>query len=268
MLASGVGGVCLRGKVLGYRCAYRPLLTEGRAFFVGDGGMRQDSGNNRETPQGDSPISVERKSGQAAAKRLVLVRHARIVGSHFGQLIGSTDVALDPAAEEQARAMSDRVMRWLPEVCYCSPMQRCRQTAAAVAPQLAPRFDTDLREIDFGQWETLTFAEAAARDPSLVDCWAEFRSDFGFPGGEKIGDFLHRVRAAANRLIRAEAGTVLAVAHGGVIRAMMCLLLGLEPRHYVAFRVPYASTVVIDLFDGKGVLAALEPPEAMGVAHG
>lgn len=214
--------------------------------------MTHDSENSRGN---DSPKT----------KRLVLVRHARIVADHFGQLIGSTDVPLDPAAEEQARRMSDRVMCWTPQVCYCSPMQRCRQTAAAVAPQLTPHFDADLREIDFGRWETRLFAEAAAQDPSLVDCWAEFRLDFAFPGGERIGDFLHRVQAAADRLIHAEAETVLAVAHGGVIRAMMCLLLGLEPRHYVAFRVPYASTVVIDLFDGKGVLAALEPTEA---AHG
>jgi alpha-ribazole phosphatase len=211
--------------------------------------------------KGDSPIFAAQKSGQSPAKRLVLVRHARIIASHVGQMIGSTDLPLDPMAEAQARAMSDRVMRWAPGVCYCSPMQRCRQTAAAVAPQLPPHIDADLREIDFGQWETLTFAEAAAQDPSLVDCWAAFRPDFAFPGGERIGDFLHRVQAATERLIHAEAETVLAIAHGGVIRALLCHLLGLEPRHYVAFSVPYASTVVIDLFDGKGVLVGLERPE-------
>jgi alpha-ribazole phosphatase len=229
--------------------------------------MGQRSEDNR-TAQGDSPIFVERKLGQSPARRLVLVRHARIAASHLGQLIGATDVALDPAAEADAKAMAGRVARWLPQVCYCSPMQRCRQTAAAVAPQLSPRIDADLREIDFGQWETRTFAEAAAENPTLIDCWAQFRPDFAFPGGERIADFLHRVRAAAERLIHAEAETVLAVAHGGVIRAMMCHLLGLEPRHYVAFSVPYASTVVIDLFDGKGVLAALERPEPTEGDHG
>ena len=39
---------------------------------------------------------------------------------------------------------------------------------------------------------------------------------------------------------------------------MICHLLGLEPRHYVAFDVPYCGLAVIDLLDGKGVLAALE----------
>jgi alpha-ribazole phosphatase len=241
--------------------------------------MTQEYENNigqSPSSEGDSPIFVERKLGQSPerklgqspAKRLVLVRHGRILAEHVGKLIGSTDVPLDPASEVQARAMAGRVIRWAPQVCFCSPMQRCWQTAAAIAPHLTPHIDADLREIDFGRWETRSFAEAAAQDPSVVDCWAEFRSDFSFPGGERIADFLARVAAAAGRLIRADAETVLAVAHGGVIRAMICQLLGLEARKDVALRVPYSATVVIDVFDGQGVLAALEPPETVEGNHG
>jgi alpha-ribazole phosphatase len=202
------------------------------------------------------------------AKRLLFVRHARIVTSHIGKLIGATDVPLDPSGEEQARTIADRVMRWAPQVCYCSPMLRCRQMAAAVAPDLPLHLDPNLREIDFGQWETRTFAEAAAQNPSLIDRWTAFGPDFAFPGGESVSGFLRRVQTAADRLIHAEAQTVLAVTHGGVIRTMICHLLGLEPRKYAAFDVPYAAMVVIDLFDGKGVLAAMERPEPTEGDHG
>ena len=202
------------------------------------------------------------------AKRLLLVRHGRLAADHVGRLIGATDAPLDPVGQEQARALAGRVRRWAPQVCYCSPMQRCRQTAAAMVPDLPLRLDPDLREIDFGRWETWTFAEAAAQDPSLVDRWAQMSPQFAFPGGECLGDFVRRVRAAADRLIRAEAETVLAVAHGGVIRTMICHLLGLEPHRYVAFDVPYAALAVIDVFDGRGVLAALERLEVAEDAHG
>ncbi len=195
------------------------------------------------------------------AKRLLLLRHARIVADHVGRLIGATDVPLDPSGEAQAQALADRVLRWGPQACYCSPMQRCRQTAAAVAPDLPLLVDPDLREIDFGQWENRTFAEAAAKDPSLVDRWAAFDLDFAFPAGKAWATFLRRVQAAADRLVSAEPQTVLVVTHGGVIRTMICHLLGLEPRKYVAFDVPYAAMAVIDMFDGQGVLAALERPE-------
>ncbi len=141
-------------------------------------------------------------------------------------------------------------------------MQRCRQTASAVAPDLPPQVDADLREIDFGQWETRTFAEAAGDDPSLVDRWARFEPGFRLPGRGKRGRLsVSRSQLRPSAWSHAEAQTVLAVTHGGVIRTMICHLLGLEPRHYVAFDVPYAALAVIDLFDGKGVLAALERPE-------
>jgi alpha-ribazole phosphatase len=201
-------------------------------------------------------------------QRLILVRHAQIVERHRGQLIGSTDVAIDPAGERVARALSPRIGRLRPQVGYCSPKQRCRQTAAIVAPGLALHVDADLREIDFGDWETRVFADVVAQDSRLLERWSAFDLDFAFPGGERIGDFWERVKAAADRLMRAEAETVLVVAHGGVIRAMLCHLLGLAPRHYVAFRVSYLATAVVDLYDGKGVLTSLEQAEPTEEKHG
>jgi alpha-ribazole phosphatase len=229
--------------------------------------MTQASENTRGKDTA-AQVSSDAEHLRPTTKRLLLVRHAQIAAEHVGQLIGATDVPLDPSAESRARTAAGRLARWNPQTCICSPMQRCRQTAAAVAPDLVPHFDPDLREIDFGRWETKAFAEAAAKDPSLVDRWAAFAPDFAFPGGESVADFLHRVHAAADRLIHAEAETVLVVTHGGVIRTMICHLLGLESRRYVAFDVPYLATAVIDLFDGQGVLATLERPEAAEAGNG
>jgi alpha-ribazole phosphatase len=202
------------------------------------------------------------------AKQLLLLRHGRIAASHVGRLIGATDVPVDPAGLAQLQTVGKRLLPWRPEVCYCSPLQRCRQTASVVASHLPIHFDADLREIDFGRWEQQTFAAAAADDPSLVDRWAAFDAAFAFPGGESVGSFLHRVRAVAERLIAAQADTVLLVTHGGVIRAMLCHLLGIDPRHYAAFQVGYAAVAVIELVDGKGVLAALEQAEFPEANHG
>ena len=202
------------------------------------------------------------------AQRLLLMRHARIPAHLQGKLVGSTDVALDGSGQRQALAQAKRVARWQPQVCFSSPLQRCRQTASAAVPGLTVHVDAELREIDFGRWETRTFAEAAADDPERADRWAAFAPDFAFPEGEDLAGFLQRVRAMAERLLREPAATVLAVTHGGVIRAMICHLIGLDPRHYVAFDVPYAAVAVIERCDGKGVLAALERPAAGEVECG
>ena len=91
-----------------------------------------------------------------------------------------------------------------------------------------------------------------------MDRWAAFDLEFAFPGGEKVGDFLERVHAAADRLKQLDADTVLVLAHGGVVRTMLCYLLGIEARKYVAFRVPYTAMAVVDVVDGHGVLSAME----------
>lgn len=160
-----------------------------------------------------------------------------------------------------------------PNRCYASPMLRCRQTVEAIFPEAvipsaAVQFDNDLREIDFGRWETLSFEEAAASDPSQVERWAAFQPDFTFPEGENLGAFFRRAASAADRLAADEAPVVLAVTHGGVIRAMLCHLLGLEPRQHVAFRIDYGALAVVDVFDGRGVLSQLIPCEIPENAHG
>jgi alpha-ribazole phosphatase len=200
------------------------------------------------------------------AKRLLLVRHARVAADHAGRFIGSTDLPLDDFGQSQCRGLAARVADLAPRRCYSSPRQRCTQTAEALAGGLAIALDDGLREIDFGRWEDCSFEQVRSSDPDLVERWATFAPDFVFPGGEGLAEFLSRVRAAADRLIDDPAETVLAVTHGGVIRAMICYLLGLDPRQYVLFQVGYAALAVIDLFDGQGVLAALEPAMVPPVA--
>ena len=108
------------------------------------------------------------------------------------------------------------------------------------------------------------FSEIRDSSSEEVERWARLSPDFAFPGGESLRDFLDRVRRAADRLASDRAETVLAVTHGGVIKFMLCHLLGLEPQRYVAFEIAPASLTVVRLFEGKGVLTEMirvEPPE-------
>ncbi len=202
------------------------------------------------------------------AHRLVLVRHARLGAAHVGRLVGASDPPLDAAGHQQARALAESIRRLDPQRCFCSPLERCRQTAAAIAAGLSVEIDRDLREIDFGRWENHRFEDLQAEEPALVDRWAAFEFDFAFPGGESLRGFLDRVQGAADRMARDPADTVLAVTHGGAIRAIICHLLGFEPQHYVLFEVDYAAPVVLHLFDGRGVLAFPAADGAGDAGHG
>ena len=148
----------------------------------------------------------------------------------------------------------------------CSPLLRTRETAGiALGAGRDLHHDDDLREIDFGRWEGMSFAEIAAADPAAVDRWAALDEDFAFPGGEGIGAFRERIGAAAGRIAADPAGTVVAITHGGVIRLLICRFLGLDYRHYLLFDVRPASISEIRIEGGRGVLTRLNDAPSGGL---
>ena len=193
------------------------------------------------------------------ACQLLLVRHAAIAPQYAGRYVGSTDVPAEPDGLQQAHELERLVRTRRPCRCFCSPLVRARHTAEVIceAMDLRVEVDEDLREVDFGRWEGKAFDEIAAEDPEAVDRWAEFSHDFAFPGGESVGGFLTRIHRAARRLAGDTAEVVLAVTHAGVIRGMICHLLGLPSRHYLLFNIRHATCTTLDLVEGKGVLSGL-----------
>jgi broad specificity phosphatase PhoE len=138
-------------------------------------------------------------------------------------------------------------------------MLRARETAAAaLGPNVAAlATDADLREVDFGRWEGLTFEQAREDDRTAADRWLAGDPSFAFPGGERFADFAERVRAVGSRLAAETAAAVVVFTHAGVIRHLICHFLGLPFRNYSLFDVRYASIAVIELFEGNGILSGL-----------
>lgn len=186
-----------------------------------------------------------------------LLRHSPTTAPP-GCLLGSTDVPLSGEGLSRLNGLIEphlqTVERW-----HCSPMLRARQTLAHLrehgCPVRHPVEDERLREIDFGRWEMKTFAEIAAAEPTLIEAWQQ-HTDFVFPEGEAIADFVRRAEEMLKVFIGL-GGSIAAVTHGGVIRTMICLALGLPARNYLLFDVQPASLTILDLFPDGGVLRGL-----------
>jgi broad specificity phosphatase PhoE len=118
---------------------------------------------------------------------------------------------------------------------------RTRQTIEAVADAKGLSMETDprLNEIDIGCFESLDEAGLELRYP---DFWSAFLArdrDFRFPGGESGEEASSRALAAFHSLDRA--GNHILVAHDGLIRVLVCGLLGLPPYRRHLFAVDYCS---------------------------
>lgn len=161
--------------------------------------------------------------------RLVLVRHGEAGGNRELRYVGSSDVALTPRGEAQARLAAQAVRAFTPVALYTSPLSRARATAAVIGAEtgLVPEPLDALREADFGAWELLTAAEARARDPASVAAWVADAS-VAPPGGESLDAVMLRVVACATALAARHHGeTVALVSHVGPIKALVCAALEL-----------------------------------------
>ena len=193
------------------------------------------------------------------AKELILIRHGALDSTCSNRFIGKTDVGLSEHGRKQSEAISGPISRLKAAHFIASPLRRTCETARLALSPSGQHFDidSDLREIDFGAWEQKTFSEMSAEDPASVTLWNHFDDNFMFPEGEALQSFIERIRGFAQRAANDPAETLVAITHGGVIRFLICHLLGLSLRHYLLFDVQPASICTIRLYDQSGVLTRL-----------
>lgn len=185
-------------------------------------------------------------------KELYLLRHGDT--GFKGRYIGSTDAPLSNSGMEQARKTGELLQEKGVTKIVCSPMLRCRQTLEQLSLPCTHQINELLREIDFGRWEGKNFSEIVQIDKELVNSWVTEPETFSFPGGESLVAFNNRVVEFRDQLETIVEDTILVVAHGGIIRHLLCLLLGLEADKYLLFDVKLGCFSSISLFAEGGVL--------------
>jgi broad specificity phosphatase PhoE len=178
--------------------------------------------------------------------RFLLLRHGQPVAAARDRCYGELDVALSVEGRAQAACVK---LPHHPDVVYVSPRQRALETARIVAPNAPLSVEPALREIDFGAFEGLSYDEAQARDPELYRAWMERPTEVTFPGGESWARVRERVGALSRELrARHARETILIVAHGGPLRALLAEALGLPEAHIFRIDQSFAGLSIIDWF--------------------
>ena len=156
------------------------------------------------------------------------VRHAP-VREDGGCIYGQKDLGCDTSD----RVVFDAVGKILPRnaVWYASNLKRTHQTADAIWAAGFPRPADDaarsrhFAEQHLGEWQGMNRAAFLASRPPVSHWFAAI--DEPAPGGESFMDLYNRVCGAIERITTEQAGKdVIAVAHGGTIKAAVGLALG------------------------------------------
>ena len=184
--------------------------------------------------------------------RLILVRHAEPDEAVRGRCYGSLDVELSPRGRAQAASVARSLEDVEIAAIFSSPRTRALETAAALQREVV--IVEDLREINFGALEGLTYADAEARYPDVYRVWMERPTAVRFPDGESYPQLRDRVRAAAAVIRRAHTSALI-IAHGGTVRALVAEALNMNDRDIFRIAVDHASITVIDAFaDGTPIV--------------
>ena len=180
------------------------------------------------------------------------IRHAPVTDDG-GRVYGQRDL---PANVSDA-ASFEALARRLPAgaVWVTSQLQRTDQTARAIAAAGAdftePLVEADLAEQHFGDWQGQVRDEIFKRHGDPHALWL---APVGVapPGGESFVQLTERVARAIDALTRAHAGRdIVAVAHGGTIRAALGLALDLAPARAIGFAADNLSLTRIDHIESR-----------------
>jgi alpha-ribazole phosphatase len=183
---------------------------------------------------------------------LFLLRHGRTVLA--GKMVGSTDVELAGDGIKQIHTLREMIHGEKFQRVFCSPMRRCKQTAEILDLEAEISYVDELREINFGRWEGLEFSDIESQEPQMIQNWMENPDEFCFPKGECRSDFILRIEEFKGRMLSLADKKILIITHGGVIRHLICLYLGLPVNNYLLFQVGEGLLTTLDCFGERGVL--------------
>lgn len=159
--------------------------------------------------------------------KIYLVRHGQTDANVERRFAGFTDVPLNQVGIEQAERIA-KILKDAPiEYIVSSDLVRARKTAEIINQYhgLNINIDRQLREVNFGKFEGLTFEEMRTQKPEFEK---QLRSEghlFQYPEGESLSEAYQRINTTFSRILSLEYNHILIVAHSGTIKSIITKVL-------------------------------------------
>ena len=202
---------------------------------------------------------------------LYLIRHGETEGAETRRYKGTIDVPLSENGIRQIEKLSACLVKEIKnsshppsppllqegngrllKAVYCSHLSRAVKSAEVIAKpySLEPVIVPALRERNFGIWEGMSFDEIKEKYPEEFTAWAGNPLEFSPMEGESTMEVKNRVINAMNEIIQNHNGERIAiVSHGGVIRVILCYILGVPLENIFRFEQDYAALNIIEFWD-------------------
>ncbi len=173
--------------------------------------------------------------------QIVLVRHGATDWNLQGRCQGATDRELHVTGIRQAQELAALLANESIQAVYSSGLKRARQTASLISqPHNLPVIvEEDIRELNHGALEGLTFTEIKARYPDFLQRWRTEPAEIQVPGGERLADVADRAWSGLNRIVEQHpsAEKLVVVSHNFPILGILCKVTGVTLNQYRSFHL-------------------------------
>jgi alpha-ribazole phosphatase len=178
--------------------------------------------------------------------RVYLTRHGEVVNP--GVYNGHTDVDITEEGVRQMERLRDRLREKKLAAVYSSDLLRTKKGAQIIAEPhgLKPETFREFREMDFGRWQGLSYAQVMEQYPSDIPQWMNDLENFRVPGGESFLDMCNRAIPKLRELVERHHGQEFAlVCHGAMNRVILAEALHLPFAHLLRIEQDYGCLNII-----------------------
>jgi alpha-ribazole phosphatase/probable phosphoglycerate mutase len=201
---------------------------------------------------------------------LYLIRHGETRDAHPKRYKGNIDVPLSENGENQMEKLSKYIVEKNLDrlhTVYSSDLSRAVKSAEIIAKPhgLKPVIVKELRERNFGIWEGMSFDEIKEQYPVEFEAWAGNPLKFSPMEGESTLEVKDRSLKALNDILEEQnnrnpeqgrAGIAI-VSHGGIIRIVLCYLLGIPLDNIFRIEQDFGALNIVEFHDNFPVVKLL-----------
>ena len=184
---------------------------------------------------------------------LILVRHGETEWNRAGRCQGIADIELNENGRKQVSELAESLKGHDISAIYSSDLIRAVETAEAIAHHhdLTIYIDPDLREMNQGEFEGLSFTNIRENYPHVLRDWRESPETLTIPGGESLIEVQDRALKVLNKVhARHNGETVVVVSHNLTITTILCKITGVGLKGFLDFNLQIACKNVITYSDG------------------
>lgn len=177
---------------------------------------------------------------------LYLIRHGHTEVADDGIVAGFTDVKLSSHGEASITKLRTSIDTLHFDHYFSSDLIRAKHSMELLT-RVPFQIDERLKELNFGEWEGMCWNDIHEREPEILNTWSSDWVNHSPPGGETFKAVAVRCESWLSEQNTEKNTTTLVTAHGGSIRALLCIALQLPLTMAMRFDIDHASVTQLKL---------------------